>query len=185
MRMRGMLYLFTHWNWKAALVVGLIRGGACVAALTGLTMHARQSFGLVEFAYVLATSGFASALQQQSLGVKDRRMGWVLCVVLIPFASLGLDALCHLWINGIGGKQIGVIACIFTLVSAMFHWFIMSKGAMLVGEDSRPLLDDMLRMPKLTVLFVAEPVMAGWRFAKSVMRPVAQVVDEPAEELVA
>jgi|SRR5579875_29269 len=185
MRMRGMLYLFTHWNWKTALVVGLIRGGACVAVLTGLTLHARQDFGLVEFAYVLATSGFASALQQQSLNVKDRRMGWFLCVVFIPFASLGLDVLCHLWINGIGGKQIGVIACLFTLISAMFHWFIMSKGAMLVGEDSRPLLDDLLAMPKLAFLFVAEPVMAAWKLGQSLLRPVAQTVDEAAEELVA
>jgi hypothetical protein len=182
--MRGMLYLFTHWNWKAALVVGLIRGGACAAALTGLTLHARQDFGLVEFAYVLATSGFASALQQQSLGVQSRRMGWFLCVVFIPFASLGLDAMCHLWINGIGGKQIGVIACIFTLVSAMFHWHVMSKGAMLVGEESRPLLDDMLAMPKLTFLFVAEPILVAWKLGKSLLRPVAPTVEDPVEELV-
>jgi hypothetical protein len=181
-RLRSLLFLFTHWNWKTALIVGLIRGGTCIAALHHVSLATRQQFGLVEFAYVLATSGFASALQQQSLHVKNRRTGWLLCVVVVPYASLALDSAVHLWANGIGGEQIGLLAVTFTLISAMFHWHVMSKGAMLVGEQSRTLVEDMLAMPRLTFQFVADPVMAAWKTGNALLLRRA---DEPAEEIAA
>lgn len=181
----GLLYLFTHWNWKAALVVGLLRGGACVLALQGLALHARQDFGLVELAFVLATSGFSTALQQQSLQVADRRLGWVLCVLVIPYVSLGLDAGVHLWLNGSIGLRIGLLGVLFTLLSAMFHWYIMSKGAMLVGKEARPLHEDLLAMPKLAVLFVVEPMIALWKLSRGRLAPVPPAIEEAAEDLAA
>jgi hypothetical protein len=167
--LRGLLFLFTHWNWKAALIAGIIRGVVCMAALRHMNLDARQYFGLVEALYVLATSGFASALQQQSLGVKNRRTGWFLCVVVIPFASLFVDSAAHLWLNGVSGKQIGIAAITFTLVSAMFHWHVMSHGAMVVGKESKSLASDMKQMPKLVALFVAEPVMKAWKAGNALL----------------
>ena len=174
----GLLYLFTHWNWKSALGVGLVRGAVCLVALPGLTLHARQYFGLVEFVFVLATSGFSTALQQQSLEVKSRHLGWILCVLVIPFVALGLDAGVHLWLNGAIGMQIGLLAVIVTLVSAMFHWFIMSKGAMLVGEQARPLSEDLMAMPRLTVQFVTEPALAMWKLGRDRLTPTQAIIEE-------
>lgn len=184
----GLQYLFTYWNWKSALGVGLVRGAACLLVLPGLALHARLSFGLVEFVFVLATSGFSTALQQQSLEVKNRQLGWILCVLVIPFVALGLDAGVHLWLNGAIGMQIGLMAVIVTLVSAMFHWFIMSKGAMLVGEQARPLSEDLLAMPRLTVQFVTEPALAMWKLGRGQFAPEqglleATGIEEAREEI--
>jgi hypothetical protein len=155
---RAVLFPFTHWNWKAALLSAVFRAGACVAALRHNEMHARRHFGIVEAAYVLLTSGFWAALQQQSLGLKTRRLGWLACVMLIPLSSLTADASLHLWLDHGNMRALGISALIFTLVSAMFHWHVMQNGAMVVGEQSRSFWSDMKRMPWLVASFVMIPV---------------------------
>jgi hypothetical protein len=143
------MFPFTHWNWKAAAITAFFRGSACILALRHADMYTRQHFGAVEAAYVLLTSGFFSALQQQFLDAKPRKLAWFTVVLAIPFTSLAADALVHMWLNHISPHALGVGALIFTFVSAMFHWHIMQNGAMLVGENSSSLVTDLKRMPRL------------------------------------
>lgn len=153
----ALLFPFTHWNWKSAAIAAVLRAGACVAALRNVDPHARRHFGIVEAIFVLVTSGFFSALQQQSLSVKSRRLGWLLCVITIPLASLTADSLLHLWLDSGNMRTLGVCALIFTIVSAMFHWHVMQNGALLVGHGSRSFWNDLKRMPRLVASFVAIP----------------------------
>jgi hypothetical protein len=149
---------FTHWNWKVAATTAVFRGAACIVALRHADIHARQHFGAVEAAYVLLTAGFFSALQQQSLEIKSRKLAWLAAVIVVPFTSLGVDSLLHIWLNRVNAHALGIGAAIFTLVSAMFHWHVMRNGAMLVGESSNSLVDDLKRMPKLLLSFAMSPM---------------------------
>ena len=153
------LYPLTHWNWKVSLLTALLRGLACVWALRSLEPHARNRFGIVEAAFVLATCGFFSALQQQSLKIRREALAWLSCVVVVPLVSLGLDAALHLWLDGRQTIQLGVAAVIFTLVSASFHWHLIRNGALLVGEQSGSLHADLRSIPRLTVSYCAAPVL--------------------------
>jgi hypothetical protein len=157
---RPWLFLFTHWNWKVVLLTAVCRGVACMAALRHTQAHTRQHFGLVEAGYVLLTAGIFSALQQQSLEIKSRRLAWLITVVAVPLVSLGADALVHQWLDKVSAHALGIGALVFTLVSAMFHWHIMQNGAMLVGESSSSLWTDMKRMPKLLLSFVTAPALS-------------------------
>jgi hypothetical protein len=177
---RAVLFPFTHWNWKAALLSAVFRAGACIAALRHTQMHARQHFGMVEAAYVLLTSGSWAALQQQSLGLRTKKHGWLACVMVIPLSSLSADAVLHLWLDEGNMRALGVSALIFTLVSAMFHWHVMQNGAMLVGEQSRSLWTDLKQMPRLVASFVMVPV----RWIRSAEEGPA-VAEEREAELVA
>lgn len=159
------LYAFTHWNWKVSLLTALLRGLACVWALRHLETHARNRFGLVEAVFVLATCGFFSALQQQSLKIRPEALAWLSCVVVVPLTSLGADAALHLWLDGRQTLQLGVAALVFTLVSASFHWHLIRNGALLVGEDSGSLSTDLRSIPRLTVTYCAAPVVWMGRFA--------------------
>ncbi|MGA8530574.1 MAG: hypothetical protein WB622_12725 [Acidobacteriaceae bacterium] len=162
------LFPFTHWNWKVALLTALLRGGACVAALRHVEVHARRHFGIVEAAFVLLTCGFFSALQQQSLGLRTERMAWLACVVVVPLTSLGLDAGLHFWLDGRRTEQLGVAALMFTLVSATFHWHMIRNGALLVGEESHTLATDLRRIPRLMVSYFTAP--AAWVSGNFAMR---------------
>ena len=162
------LFPFTHWNWKVALLTALLRGGACVAALRHVEVHARRHFGMVEAAFVLLTCGFFSALQQQSLGLRTERLAWLACVVVVPLTSLGMDAGLHFWLDGRRTQQLGVAALVFTLVSATFHWHMIRNGALLVGDEAHPLATDLRRIPRLMVSYCAAP--AGWVSSLAAMR---------------
>lgn len=152
------LFPFTHWNWKVALLTAVLRGGACVAALRHVEVHARRHFGIVEAAFVLLTCGFFSALQQQSLGLRTERLAWLACVVVVPLTSLGMDAGLHFWLDGRRTEQLGVAAVVFTLVSATFHWHMIRNGALLVGEEAHSLGTDLRRIPRLVVSYFRAPV---------------------------
>jgi hypothetical protein len=154
------LFPLTHWNWKAALITAVCRAGACMAALWHSSLYAREHFGVVEAVYVLLTAGVFSAWQQQALDVKPRKLAWAIVVLAIPLGSLAGDSALHLWLDHGNMRALGIGALIVTVVSALFHWHIMQKGAMLVGRNSRSFADDMKRMPQLVVSFVQEPVQA-------------------------
>lgn len=154
------LFPFTHWNWKVALLTALLRGVACVAALRHVEVHARRHFGIVEAAFVLLTCGFFSALQQQSLGLRTERLAWLVCVVVVPLTSLGLDAGLHFWLDGRSTQQLGIPALLFTLVSATLHWHMIRNGVLLVGDEARTLATDLRRIPMLIASYFTAP--AAW-----------------------
>jgi hypothetical protein len=113
---------------------------------------------MVEAAFVLLTSGFFSALQQQSLGLKPERLAWLACVVVVPLTSLGMDAGLHFWLDGRRTQQLGIPALAVTLLSATFHWHMIRNGALLVGDDAHTLATDLRRIPRLVVSYFAVPV---------------------------
>ncbi|HTV05635.1 MAG TPA: hypothetical protein VME86_09725 [Acidobacteriaceae bacterium] len=176
-RLDALLFPITHWHWKAAVMSATFRAGACMVALYRSPLHAREHFGLVEAAYVLTTCGIFSAWQQQALGIKPRRLAWLIVVLVIPLGSLAADSGLHLWLDSGNMRALGIGALIGTLISSMFHWHVMSNGAMIIGASGRSFLDDMRQMPRLVVSFVANPV--RWLAAR--LRPSSISVE--AEDL--
>lgn len=171
----GWLFGLTHWNWKVALMTAVLRGLACVFALRHMEQHARNHFGLVEAAFVVATCGFFSALQQQSLEIRSQWLAWLCCVIVVPFTSLGIDAGLHFWLDGRDTRQLGVAGMIFTLISATFHWHMIRNGVLLVGEESHTFATDLKRIPRLTVSYFTEPATALWRWTSGLVRREAVV----------
>jgi len=157
-RLAALLFPFTHWNWKVALLTAILRGGVCILALRHMELHARQHFGLVEAAFVLLTCGFFSALQQQSLHIAHEALAWLACVVVVPLASLGCDAGLHFWLDGRQTSQLGLAAIVFTLFSSTMHWHMIRNGALLVGDEAHSLSTDLRRIPRLVATYFASPV---------------------------
>lgn len=155
---RSWLFAFTHWNWKAALITAIFRGSACMLALQHAHPQAREHFSLVEMTYVLLTAGIFSAWQQQALAIKRRYLAWLVVVIIVPLSSLAVDAAAHSLLDHVNAHALGIGALIFTLVSAMFHWHLMQRGVMLVGEQSRSFLSDIKQIPALLLSFVTSPV---------------------------
>jgi hypothetical protein len=170
------LFPLTHWNWKAAIITAVCRGGACMAALGHSPLHTREHFGAVEAAYVLLTAGIFSAWQQQALDIKPRRLSWVVVVLAIPLGSLAADSALHLWLDRGNMRALGIGALIATVISAMFHWHLMQNGAMLVGDKGRSMAEDMRQMPRLIASFVWSPI--RWLLASAHTAEIAQAASQ-------
>jgi hypothetical protein len=173
-RRNPLLFPLTHWNWKAALLTAIFRAAACMVALWHSPLPAREHFGAVEAAYVLATAGIFSAWQQQAMELKPRFLAWLTVVLAVPLGSLAADSALHLWLDRGSMSALGLGALAATLLSAMFHWHLLQNGAMRVGDESGSFLHDMRRMPQLTITFVCNPILlliASLRFRRTAAQP--------------
>jgi hypothetical protein len=179
LKIQSWMFPFTHWNWKVAITTASLRGLVCMLALHHADLHARRHFGAVEAIYVLFTSGFFSALQQQALAMRPRMLAWLITVIAVPLTSLGADSLVHLWLNPVDAHALGIGALLFTLISAMFHWHMMQNGVMLVGKDSNSLTADLKQLPKVALSFLVVP-----RLSRDAAKTV-EIAEESELQLIA
>jgi hypothetical protein len=169
-RWADLMFPFKHWNWKVSLLTAVLRGMACVGILRHLQAPVRWHFGLVEAAFVLLSCGFFSALQQQTLKFRREALSWLACVIAVPIASLACDAGLHFWLDGPNTCRLGVVALVFTVVSATLHWHMIRNGALLVGDDAHSFAADLKRLPRLMGTYIASPVLWIGRIAGAAIR---------------
>lgn len=146
--------LILRWNWKAALMSGLVRAGIFFGA--NLSAGTREAVGamLAEFVWRFALSGFYGGfMQRMRFGTPQ----WLANVVL----GLGLAVLNHSiefaihYARGTPKLKASIIASVcFTAISMLFNLYAMRQGAMVTGEDGQSLTRDLMRMPRIAVGFV-------------------------------
>ena len=146
---------YRRWNWKSALFSALMRGA--IFFIVNLKAGWRAAVGamLVEFAWRTFTSGGWGALTQALREVRPTWQAILGAMLVVPACSHAIEFTIH-YLRGtpILGRSILVSVC-FTQVSNLFNLYAMAKGAMIVGEGSRPLKEDMLRVPALIGGFLA------------------------------
>ena len=152
------------WNWKCALLSATARSIVYLAALARTGSHKRLSIVLVEIAYVTLTAGIYAGLQQRALGLRSRLLGNFTIAVGVPALSQILDWLAHRAVGAPVPLRAMIAVSIFTLVSALFHLFVMRRGVFLSGHG-RTLADDFRRIPRLVAGFVAAPVVFAMSLA--------------------
>lgn len=144
-----------RWNWKAALFSSLIRG--LLFLLTNLTFGWRAAAGamLAEWLYRALTSGFYGAITQRLGETEPAWQGATAAIVLLPLCSHSLELLVH-WLRRTPGLKTSLIASVsFTVVSTLFNFYAMRKGAMVVGRNCPSLAHDIRAMPRLIGGFLA------------------------------
>jgi hypothetical protein len=128
-----------------------------LAALARSGRHGRLSIVLVEIAYVALTAGIYAGMQQRALGLRSRLLGNAIVAFAVPALAQVLDWLAHRAVGAAVPARATVAVSVFAALSALFHLYVMRRGAFLTG-CGRSLLDDLRRMPRLVASFVAAPV---------------------------
>jgi hypothetical protein len=147
--------LVRNWNWKAAFFSSFIRG--IIFLLANLTAGWRAATGamLAEWIYRALTSGFYGAITQTLGETEPEWQGAVAAMILLPVSSHSLEFLMH-WLRHTPHLRASIIASMsFTVVSTLFNFYAMRRGAMTVGPDCASLSDDMRAMPRILGGFVA------------------------------
>ena len=146
------------WNWKCALMSATVRSVVYLAAMASGHHSNRLAIVLVELAYVTATAGVYAGLQQRALHLRSRLLGNCVIALAVPGMAQAFDWLAHRLVGAPVPARATVAACVFTLVSALFHLHVMRRGAFLTGHRGLSLAEDFRRVPRLLLGFVMQPV---------------------------
>ena len=152
------------WNWKCALMSATVRSLIYLSAMARNGLKESLAVVAVEIVYVTLTAGLYAGWQQQALGLRRRWLGNLIVVCGVPGLSQALDWLAHRAVGAPVPAHATLAVCLFATLSALFHLYVMRRGAFLTGHAGRSLTDDFRRMPRLVAGFAAAPVLtaAAW-----------------------
>jgi hypothetical protein len=171
--------LVLRWNGKAALLSAMFRGVIFLIASIKSHHAGRSSGVLAEALFGALSAGFFGTMTQALRFAEPQWVAGFLLAGIFPLLLQIVDLSFHAAL----GTQVfhaGMISsAVFTAFAAAFNLYIMRRGAMLVGEEGRPFMQDMSAMPRLVILFVAAGVLSPWRFAVEIVsRRTARVSSE-------
>jgi hypothetical protein len=146
--------LFSRWNWKSALWSALWRGAIFLAANRRAGWQAASAAVMAEAAYRAFVSGVHGAFAQALRHATPWWLSAAVIVFLLPAALQLLEFIIH-WAGGTPHLLASVLwSTAFTAVSSLFNWYAMRRGVMLVGEEGRPLADDVRAFPRVVAAFL-------------------------------
>jgi hypothetical protein len=148
------------WNWKTALWSGLYRSPAffIAAAKSGWGPAVRAS--LVEFLLFASIAGVTGALTQRCRKVRPHWLSALLILGAMPLLIHTAEFLVHT-LAGTPNRKTGVlISAGMTAIGVTFNWYCMHHGAFLAGEEGKPFVHDVKRIPQLLMGFITLPVRA-------------------------
>lgn len=163
--------LILRWNWKAALL------GAIVRASFYYTVYkaSRESWIVtltavgVELVFRFVTTGISGAVVQSFRRATPAWQANIIVSIMLPAFSHTVEFLSHYTQehyffeifsssqNGVARQRAFAISVLFSVISVLFNLFAMRHGVLLVGagEETRSLLEDIKRMPRMVGEFTA------------------------------
>ena len=151
-------YVARRWNYKSAALSSLFRAGLFFTVNLGAGVNAAVGAMAAEFALRFMTAGFYGALTQAFRRAEPPRAATVTAMVLLPLAGHMLELAVH-WGRGTPRLAESIFASVvLTAVSTAFNLYAMRRGALIIGDGSGSLLQDLTRMPSLFASFLV-----SWR----------------------
>lgn len=165
-------YLFNHpleiilerWNWKAAVLSGVMRGSIYFFTHIALGWRAAVSAMSVEFAFRFFNSGISASIAQLFRQSKPIWLATLCVMVLLPAYGHLMEFALHT-LSGDRNKNKSIVFSVaFSLLSAVFNLFAMRRGALLVKDaEQKSFGRDLLKMPVIAAEFVSYPFVWLWR----------------------
>lgn len=147
--------LLQLWNWKSALLSLVLRGPIFFFAAIRHGWQAALAALFTESLFCVLSAGFYGAVVQT---LKDAEPQWLTAVfltVVMPAIFQVLEYLLH-WFRGTPHLRIaGIVSLVVSAVSALFNWYAMRRGTLLVGRDGGGFGGDLRRLPRLLFGFFA------------------------------
>jgi hypothetical protein len=174
--------LIYRWNWKAALLSGIMR--SMIYLFTHIKEGWRAALGAmsVEFAFRVVTSGASGSLVQAFHRAQPVWLSTLCVMFLLPAISTIIEFTLHT-LNGDANKGKAIIISItFSILSAIFNLFAMRRNALLVKDkDSQSFGRDLAKMPGIVAEFLFYPVVYLWRKSKKKVDTVSEHLSQSPE----
>jgi len=143
------------WNWKSALLSVVLRGPIFVAAGARQGWRAALAALLTESIFCALSAGFYGAVVQILKDAEPQWLTGVFLTVVMPVTFQVLEYLLH-WFRGTPHLRVAaIVSLVVSAISALFNWYAMRRGTLLVGGEGGGFGGDLHRLPRLLVGFVA------------------------------
>jgi hypothetical protein len=147
-------HLLHRWNWKSALLSSILRAGLFFATNLSAGLPAAVAAMKTELVFRGVTSGFYGAITEAFREAEPPWTAAATVMVLLPLANHSIELLVH-WIRGTQKLLPSILASvILTAFSTLFNFYVMRRGALIVGSGRGSLGTDLLRLPRLALDFV-------------------------------
>jgi len=152
---RGVGLVIAHWNWKSAILSIVLRVPvfAIAAARGGLEIIAVTV--LIEVAVSAFNAGFLASIVQLFCNFRPLWAAALVITVVVPVVGQGLEW----WIHACRGTPhrhtAVVVSSLISLISALFNWYAMRQGTLLVGAQQRSFGEDLRRLPLAIARFLS------------------------------
>jgi hypothetical protein len=156
-----LLDLFRHpkrilllWNWKNAWLSIILRAPIFLGVTIRRGFRVAISAILIECCFCAVTAGFYGAIVQTLRDAEPQWLTLTFITVVVPGIFQVLEFLLH---RLHGTPHLGTaefISVVATAISALFNWYAMRRGALLVGGEGGSLGSDLRRLPGLILAFV-------------------------------
>jgi hypothetical protein len=147
-------HLLHRWNWKSALLSSILRASLFFAANLTAGLPAAIAAMKTELVFRGITSGFYGALTEAFRAAEPAWAATLTVMVLLPVANHSIEFFVH-WLRGTQNLWSSILASvILTAFSTLFNFYIMRRGAMIVGHGRHSLAKDLARLPRLALDFV-------------------------------
>lgn len=167
--LRHPLQLVTRWNWKGVLLAVFIR--AMVYLVTYTIRH--EAWSVIATAAVFEaisrffSTGFGGSVVQSFRKAEPFWLVNVIISVLVPTFSHTVEYLTHYTQEAYfsdmfpasqnsGRQTTFAISVLFSVISVLFHLYVMRRGTLLVGagDETQTFSRDLTRMPVLVRDFI-------------------------------
>jgi hypothetical protein len=147
-------YLLHRWNWKSALLSSILRASLFFATNLSAGLPAAVAAMKTELVFRGVTSGFYGAVTEAFREAEPPWAAALTVMVLLPVANHSIELLIH-WMRGTHNLLSSILASmILTAFSTLFNFYVMRRGALIVGHGRHSLGMDLLRLPRLALDFV-------------------------------
>jgi len=146
--------LLLLWNWKAAVLSIVLRAPIFLGVTIRRGFRASASAVLTECLFCAITAGFYGAIVQN---LRDAQPEWLTLLFItaaIPAVFQVFEFLLHRLHGTPHLKLAEFISIGVSAISALFNWYAMRRGALLVGGEGGSFGSDVRRLPRLIFSFV-------------------------------
>lgn len=155
----GMLHrpqqLILLWNWKSALLSVVLRGPIFFVAAMHRGWEAALAALLTEMIFCALSAGFYGAVVQTLKDAEPQWLTGIFLSVVMPVIFQVLEYLLH-WFRGTPHLRVAaIISLVVGAFSALFNWYAMLRGTLLVGGQGSGFGRDLYRLPPLFLTFLA------------------------------
>ena len=143
------------WNWKAALLSLLLRGPIFLVASIRRGWQTALAALLTESAFCVISAGSYGAVVQT---LRDAQPLWLTGIFLTVIVPATFQAM-EYWLHRLRGtphlRPAEFVSLTVSALSALFNWYAMRRGTLLVGAEGDSLGSDVRRLPALIFGFVS------------------------------
>jgi hypothetical protein len=133
----------------------VLRGPIFLVAAIHRGWQSAISALLTESIFCVLTAGFYGAVVQSLRNAEPEWLTAIFLTLLMPAVFQVLEYWLH-WLRGTPHLRPAEIASVVvSAVSALFNWYAMRRGALLVGVEGRKFGSDLRRLPHLIFSFLA------------------------------